>query len=337
MLGALRPVIVGYGRAGRDLHHCALRPLLEGDDMVILVDPSHVAPPPRSRWLPAVVDVVRAADETGTPIGDLVFHVTTPPASHLTCVAELIGLGAEKIILEKPVAVSSIEAQQIARYSEEISILPTSVWLSSRITVAIEEFIEAGAVGTPLALHIEQSKPRFRRTIGSITHATAFEIELPHQVLLAEHLAGPARHIESASCWPMTLPGHELSGMGGAMVELTHQSGLSSTLISDLTSPIRCRRMRVTGTQGMLVADYPISSDDDFGQLRIAGRSERMILQDAPLTQFIDKAYAHFRGDGPPPPGDVAAHVRTIGVLEQARDMAADAAPQRLEFQTWPA
>lgn len=314
-------MIVGYGHAGRDLHHAALRTLHGADTTVFVVDPALREAPPGVRLLPSL----RAAADCG-PMADTVFHVTTPPGAHVDCAERLVGLGARRIILEKPIAPTSAQSGRLCELAEDATILPVSVWPNSRVTGEVESVIASGEIGEPVALFMEQSKPRFGRTSSSDAHRTAFEVELPHQVLLALHLAGARATMLSSASWAMPLPDRVIPAMGGAVLRLEHENGTVSTLLSDLTSPARRRHLRVTGTKGEVLADFPVGADDPFGQIRISGRPGRTVVEDAPLTRFVEAAYACFSGTGPPPPAGLALHHRSIGLLEQARDRAVPAA-----------
>ncbi|GAB3862815.1 Gfo/Idh/MocA family oxidoreductase [Micromonospora andamanensis] len=341
MQGDLQPVIVGYGRAGRDLHHRALRPFLDPHDTVIVVDPRPVPAQPGIRWVATLAEAARALHAMSVPMRRAVFHLTTPPAAHLAGVEHLVALGARQVILEKPIATSVAEARRIADLSSDIAIMPVSVWLESTTTAVVERAVAAGEVGRVTTLHMEQSKPRFRRNLAATdAHTTPFDVELPHQMLLALHLAGADAAVESAVRWPMSSCDKYGHVMGGAAVTLTHGSAVTSTLLSDLTAPIRRRRLVVTGTHGQIVADYPLSSEDDYGQVRIRGRGDRQIVRDLPLSQFVRAAYDSRRGASPPPRGDLGMHVRSIELLDQARSTAVTippqvTLPQPTEFASW--
>ncbi|NYV76722.1 Gfo/Idh/MocA family protein [Streptomyces sp. UH6] len=313
-------VIIGYGRAGRDLHHRALRDIAGADPAVTAVDP-RPAEVPGGQWVPDVRGAVRALRASGHRVSDAVFHVTVPPDAHRDCLEQLLSVGARHFILEKPVAPTVQEAAHLVDLAEvtRAVVLPMSVWPNSRVTEAAEALVASGAIGAPVAYHMEQSKPRFRRSLQDRGHASAFEVEMPHQMLLALHLAGPVAEVTASRGWDLPLPAGRLAGLGGAEVELRHHDGTTTTLYTDLSSPVRRRRLHVHGTEGTLVADYPVSGDDDFGQVRIVGSTVHRVVQDAPLTRFVEQAYAHFRGEGPAPHGDLALHLRSMELIDAAR------------------
>ncbi|WP_306317841.1 MULTISPECIES: Gfo/Idh/MocA family oxidoreductase [unclassified Streptomyces] len=321
--GQPHSVIVGYGRAGRDLHHRALRDALGARQPVTVVDP-RPADGPGGTWVPDVRAAVAELRGAGCSPADAVFHIAVPPGVHLECLEQLLAVGARRFILEKPIASTLPEAVHLVDLVDVTGAvaLPVSVWPASLVTAATEEIVAAGEIGEPLAYHMEQSKPRFRRSLQTAGHASAFEVELPHQLLLALHLAGPVAELSASRAWDLPLPTGRLPWLGGAEVRLRHHSGVMTTLLTDLASPVRRRRLHVHGTEGTLVADYPVSGDDDFGQIRIAGRPVRKVVADAPLTRFIEQAYAHFRGEGPAPRGDLEAHLESMELLDAARTRA---------------
>ena len=329
-LAKLRPVIVGYGHAGRDLHHRCLLDLAERGlaprGEVLVVDPRPPASlPPATCWLPTLQDALDVLSH----VEDGVFHVTTPVGAHVPAVETLLAAGAKRIVMEKPVTRTSAEARRLAAEASAAgaSIIPVSVWPSSFVTRRVMDLIIAGRIGTPIGLNMAQNKPRFRRSAADTSHEaghrSAFEVELPHQVLLALHLGGPADDVIDAASWDMRLPDRSLPGMGGARVRLQHGGGFVSKLSTDLTSPMRQRRLTVTGTAGAIVADYPISGEDDFGQVWISGERDRHVLPDGPLSRFLEQAYAYLAGTGPAPNAGMDSHIAAIELLEQAVRLAA--------------
>lgn len=306
------PVLIGYGHAGRDLHHRSLRMLGLAEGLVV-VDP--VRPrraDPSLNWVPDLTAALDALPD----IGEAMFHVLTPVRQHLPVTRGLVAAGARQIILEKPITASFEEAVDLWRLSNRSCIAPVSIWPASRVTERVRELLGAGRIGELTALHFEQSKPRFRRNLDDRGHRSPLDVELPHQVLLALHMAGAVQALESARTWDSPVGGP----LGGAVLVLRHVSGVRSTLVSDLTSPVKIRRLRLTGTRGEIQADYPISSEEDFGQVRVIDH-EREVLQDAPLTRFLEGAYAYAAGDGPPPPGPLTDHVSVIALMDRAAAM----------------
>ncbi|OIK07779.1 Gfo/Idh/MocA family oxidoreductase [Streptomyces monashensis] len=326
------PVIVGYGRAGRDLHHRSLRSLAAKRAVptgeALVVDPAcRDGLPADARWC---ASPAAAAAVLGDP-GRGVFHVTTPASQHLKAVRELLSAGARRFIVEKPLAPTAAQARALLALIEEAGghLVPVGVWPSSAVTREAIGLLDDGRIGRLKALQMEQHKPRFRRSLSNDAHGSALQIEMPHQVLLALHLCGTA-HLTGCATWPMVLPGATLPHLGGARVGLEHTGPMgervTSTLVSDLTSPVRVRRLTLTGTAGEITAHYPISGDDPFGQIWITGQERPRIVPDAPLTALIEDAYQFYLGNRPRPPGtEPALHLAAMEVLDAAA--AASTAP----------
>lgn len=319
-------VVIGYGRAGRDLHHRSLRELAaQGvvDSDILVVDPAGPADlPTGDRWRP---DLRHALADLPDPAA-AVFHVAVPVSQHHTVVAALLEAGARDIVLEKPMAETSAAARALVERARAAAarLVPMTVWPCSAVTREIRRAIDDGRVGAPLTLRMDQSKPRFQRTLGNSAHTSPFEIEMPHQVLLALDLCGPVERVDEARYWPMRLGGVELPHAGGAMVRLVHRGGTVSTLISDLTSPVRIRRLHVEGAHGTAIGHYPIGLDDHVGQVLVTGDPAPVRMPDAPLTAFLAEAYAYFAGRRDTPPASVELHLAAMDVLDAAAAMASD-------------
>ncbi|MFG2263764.1 hypothetical protein [Streptomyces sp. NPDC048720] len=315
------PVILGYGRAGRDLHHRSLRVLAErgcrpASDVVVVDRVRPVDPPPGIRWRRSLAEALATL---GSPASAVV-HIATPVGGRVQAVRALAAAGVRRAIMEKPYAETPAAARELTAAVRDsgIELLPVAVWPSSTVTRHVGALVAAGRIGRLVSLHFEQSKPRFRRSLDNTAHSSAFEVELPHQVLLALHLGGDAE-VAEAGAWPLSTSAGTAPALGGAMLRLRHRGGLVSTLVSDLTSPVRVRRLRLRGTEGEIVAHYPISGDDPFGQVQVTGQRDRTVCPDAPLTAFIENCYRFFDGTGERPDGtDPQLHLRVTELLAAA-------------------
>jgi predicted dehydrogenase len=340
--GPLHTVIVGYGRAGRELHHAALSeaaatgPSGLHHTEVIAVDPRRPAVLPEgTRWLEGMDELSRraAVDPDRT-----VFHLATPPASRLSVLRELLDLGARAVIVEKPFAATHQEAQHLAAAAASAGahIVPVAVWPSSEVTRRLEE--ELSGFGPLQALWMEQSKPRLPGAGGTGDgHRTTFEVEMPHQLVLALHLAGPVEHIVSAVVEPLTVRGRELPALGGARLVLKHRSGVVTELISDFTVSQRYRNLTALAARGWGRARYPLSAEHRNGTLESSRRPTAVSLPDRPLTRFLADTYSYLAGrSGLQPPGTcVDLHVHSSALLEAAARMAGvDATPTTIQDTT---
>lgn len=316
MPGGFTPVIVGYGRAGH-LHQRCLSDAVGGTIDMVIADP--VKPknlPPGAIWLPSLPEVLQVIDPHLA-----VFHVTTPVQEHVRAVEILVDAGAEHIILEKPMAATGEQARRIAEVARErADLAPVEVWTASAVTQKIMGIISDGSLGEITALRFEQHKPRFTRSSDDRAHDSAFQVELPHQILLALYLVGPAAKVQDVRVWPMAYPGGPcLPDRGGVRLALLHRNGVQSVLVSDLSSPVRMRRLQILAAND-LTAHFPIG-DDDIGCMRTPGQRWTFV-NDAPLTQFISSAYIRFAKKSVTPDVDLSLHLQSMAILDEAREKA---------------
>src|SRR4029079_6631807 len=96
-----------------------------------------------------------------------------------------------------------------------------------------------------------QSKPRLTRSLASEGHPTAFDVEVPHVLGVALRLAGDA-DVVAAACTDMHVEGRTVPRMGSAHLVLRHAGGVRTEVLSDLTSPVRERRIALELTGGRL-------------------------------------------------------------------------------------
>jgi predicted dehydrogenase len=306
-------VIVGYGHAGRDLHHRVLRSLYGDAVEVWIVDPVGAASLDGGRWTATLAGAFAQLDAAGAT-GRAVFHVTAPPGAHLTCLEEIAARGGSRAIVEKPLVASTDEAARLVELADSVSIVPVGVWLSSRVTELVVASLAGGAVGDLQSIRIEQNKPRFGRSLSCCSHVSALEVELPHQLLLALHIGGPDAKVVHARTWDLHTPSGTFPLLGGAEVVLEHAGGVVTTLYTDLGSPVRTRRVTVTGSRGQVIGDFPLATGDDYGQVRL-GSGPGIVVHDAPLTRLIREAYAYFEGSGEHPAGEVGLHLNAIKLM----------------------
>ncbi|WP_436491868.1 Gfo/Idh/MocA family oxidoreductase [Actinokineospora sp. HUAS TT18] len=290
MLGTL---VVGLGRAGTALHLPVLR-RLRPHQPVFAFDPH------RTLDLPGVVatdSLTHAA--TITDPASTVVHLCTPPSARVAPLTELAELGFRRILVEKPLVANYADLTEVLRLRDAagLDLLPVGQWRSSELTRRLRSAIESGDLGPARSITITQNKPRFGRTPGD-DHPTAFDVEVPHSVLLALLLAGPAR-VDASRCADMLLGDTAYPNMGGATLRLRHDSGIVTEIRTDLTSPIRERRVTVDLDGGTLVGHFAVSDADDHAQLRVntQGQQLRSVFRDDSLGAFLAHAYRHFAGE----------------------------------------
>ena len=324
----LRTLIVGLGHAGLDLHWKVLRRLREsaGDRDLFASGPAygfdlreHAAPPPGGELtlVRSLAEAARLLDPAET-----VVHLCTPPVARLDLLHSLAELGFRRILVEKPLATDLAAAEAIAdlRRSAGLDLTVVAHWLDSALTAQCTELIRSGRLGELRAISFIQRKPRLSRTIMTHGHPTAFDAELPHSVGVALRLGGDARLLDAA--WSDMQVGDQLvPRMGTARLVARHDSGVHTEIFSDLTSPVRERRVTFELTGGRVVGHYPGSQDDDFAHLRLLvdRRELRSVFRDDSLASFLRRVYRQYAegGDGTE---EFLLNMRVTTLLSEAKN-----------------
>lgn len=322
MLGAL---VVGLGRAGTGLHLPVLRTLRSavGHPLppIVVFDP--VRSVPRGQDVVVARGVHHAAALTDP--ATTVVHLCTPPTARAAPLAELAAVGFRRFLVEKPLATDPAALAAIAELAEsaDLDIVPVAQWRCSELTGRLRALAEGGALGAVTAVAVRQAKPRFTRTLAGDAHPSAFDVEAPHSVALALALAGPAR-VESAGCSDMLLGAAVFPDLGGAWLTLAHDSGVRTEIVTDLTAPVRERRVTVEFEGGTAVGHFAVSAADDYAQLRLRtpGAGSRWVFRDDSLGAFVACAYRHFDG-AEPLPGEFAAGAAVVTLIAEAKRLAA--------------
>ncbi|MFI9122711.1 Gfo/Idh/MocA family oxidoreductase [Streptomyces bikiniensis] len=325
-----QPLIVGLGRSGAGLHLRALRTALDRSPdawrgPVVAVDPR----PGERAPVPDGVTVVPSLEEAREllPPDRAAVHVCTPPAGRSAVLAELCGAGYRDLIVEKPLAADAGELAAVtelrARHALRLAVV--AHWPASALAGRLRDLIESGGPGRLLRIDVTQHKPRFARSLGADDgHPTAFDVELPHSLGLVLSLAGPAEPT-GARLTDLRIGGTVRPGLGSALLELRHASGVRTRLFSDLTSPVRERRALFAFERGTAVAHFAASDADDHVQLVVDGRRE--VFRDDALAAFLLGAYTRFAGvpaDDPSWEEDFALHADAVRLLDAAKRRCAE-------------
>ncbi|MFJ5613388.1 Gfo/Idh/MocA family oxidoreductase [Streptomyces sp. NPDC093221] len=342
----LRTMVLGLGRAGAGLHLPVLakardlRPRLFAPEPVIAFDrdPAERARAAGDTGL-RVVDSLARARESLDPEHTVV-HICTPPLARAEVVAELLRLGFRRLLLEKPLAAGPRDLARLVELVGRPGVQATVVapWLASTLTDRLIALVEERpGLGALRQISVVQDKPRFQRTLATSGHPTAFDIEIPHALGVLLRLAGDAE-VVGASCTDLDVDGRRLPRLGGAEVRLAHRDGVLADIRSDLTSPVRERRITLGFDGGTAVGHYPADAGDHYAQLRLTTpecpAGDREVFRDDALTAFMLRAYADFAGDDGPCPTDFARQARVVGLLTDAKNLAAppDASGPRREL-----
>ncbi|WP_371574574.1 Gfo/Idh/MocA family oxidoreductase [Streptomyces sp. NBC_01314] len=325
----LRTLIVGLGRAGLGLHVPVLRRTRAtavdtfADHPIVGVDPEHSSLD-RQREDLLIVDSLRRARELLDPAHTVV-HLCTPPAVRAEVLREVAELGFRRILLEKPLAGDRGALQTVLHLARahELRLSVVAPWLHSALTQCLVQIVADGSLGAVRSVSVTQHKPRFRRSLGSSSHTSAFDVEAPHAVGVLLRLLGDAQ-VCGAACADLQVAEVTVPRMGGMRLELLHDGGARSEVVSDLSSPVRQRRIVLDMAGGSVVGHYAVGQNDDFAQLEITrdGSTVREVLRDDSLTSCLTRAYRRFVDDADT--DDLDLHVRTVQLLDEAKRLAAD-------------
>ncbi|PYC80522.1 oxidoreductase [Streptomyces tateyamensis] len=328
----LRTLIVGLGRAGAGLHLPVLLRLrrtavgLFAPAPVLAVDPAArpAQLPAELRRLPTLAAARAELDPART-----VVHVCTPPRARAALVAELAELGFERLILEKPLATDPADLAALAAlvHRHRLQVAVVAPWLASALTDRLTTLVRGGPLGELRRIAVRQHKPRFRRSLTTDGHPTAFDVELPHSLGVVLRLAGDAE-VAAASCHDLRAAGRLRPGLGGARLLLAHHGGVRSELVSDLTSPVRERRITLRFAHGTATGHYPGSADDEYAQLRVDSQrlQLREVFPDDSLGSYLQRTYARFLAGPLAPEREFAPQLRAVQLLGAAKALSGIAA-----------
>ncbi|MCT2589574.1 Gfo/Idh/MocA family oxidoreductase [Streptomyces sp. N2-109] len=325
----LRTLIIGLGRAGFGLHWAVLdklraagrHPGLFAEAPVLALDPMAVTPPSTADGL-RLVNSLQEARALLDP-DETVVHLCTPPVARLGLLRELADAGFHQVIVEKPLAAERATAHEIVDFAADrkLEVAVVAPWLASTLTTRLAQLVADGTLGEPRSIDIRQFKPRMRRTLADTGHPTAFDIEPPHSLGVCLRLAGDARVI-SAELADMHIGDTVIPEMGRAELVLRH-SGVTSRIISDLTAPLRERRIAMEFSGGHLVGHYPNTADDHYAQLRISrpgAPEEWEVFQDDALSAQLVQIYRDYQ-DGVEQSAELHLAARVVDLLADAKRM----------------
>lgn len=320
-------LILGMGRAGAKLHLPVLSRVRLAHPELFAPGPIMAYDPFRPHYHAADVVVVHSMEEAATwaPPAQTVVHLCTPPHIRSGMIEQLARSGYRRIIVEKPLALGLVGLASIARVRRRygLDITVATHWLHSGLTRRLLRCRDEGGFGRLRHIHVVQNKPRFTRSASVPGHPTAFDVEVPHALAVVLTLAGDAT-VTGASLSDMVTDRLRLPRLGRARLRLDHRSGVHSKIESNLTAPIRERRITLRFDHATLVGHYPCSDADNTAQLRITMHNRKQhswsVFPDDALFSFLYGTYSRYaRTDTVT--NTLAVHVDTVRLLTVAKDL----------------
>jgi scyllo-inositol 2-dehydrogenase (NADP+) len=340
----LRTAIVGYGLAGR-FFHAPLIAATEG-----LVVSSVVTSNPERRAMVSRehpdARVLTSPDELWSRVAehDLVV-LATPNDAHAPLAAEALDRGLH-VVVDKPLALTSDEAEALVKRSERASRLLTVFqnrrWDSDQLT--LNRLLNEGRLGDVLRF-----ESRFERWRPSANAEAWRDSQTPeqgggqlldlgaHLVDQALHRFGPVTHV-----YAEVDARRRAASDDDAFVALRHEQDVISHLRASAITAAPGPRLRVLGTKAAFVVqhvdgqedalragrrpdqvpDWGAEPESRWGRLVEGESGEAVPSERGDWPRFYALLVGALR-DGGPPPVDPRDAVATLRVIEAARRSAA--------------
>jgi scyllo-inositol 2-dehydrogenase (NADP+) len=340
----LRAAIIGYGLAGR-FFHAPLIAATEGIAVASVVTSSPERRAQVSREHPDA-QVLAGPDELWERAGDHdLVVVATPNDTHGPLAGEAIDRGLP-VVVDKPLALSSGEAEALVGRSERATILLTAFqnrrWDSDQLTLA--RLLAEDRLGRVFRYESRFERWRPSASAESWRDSTSPELGGGQLLDLGTHLVdqalvlfGPVTHVYAEVDARRGAPGDD-----DAFVALRHAHGAISHLRASAITAAPGPRLRVLGTKAAFVVreldgqetalrsglrpdavrDWGAEPEVRWGRLVTGEESEPVPSERGDWPRFYALLVRALR-DGDPPPVDPHDAVATLRVLEAARRSAA--------------
>jgi predicted dehydrogenase len=338
----LRVAIIGYGLAGR-VFHGQLVAATDGLAVATVVSANLARQAEAARDHPEAKVLATAAALWDEPDHELVV-VATPNAVHTELAREAIERGVA-VVVDKPLAVTAADAEAVVRQAERAGVLLTVFqnrrWDSDQLT--LERLLAEDRLGT--VLRYESRFERWRPDPEPGAWRASPPEEGGGQLLdLGSHLVdqavvrfGPVTHVYGEVAAVRLGPADD-----DDFLALRHATGVVSHLHASAVTAAPGPRLRVLGTKAAFVVQDVDSQEDElragrrpdtapkwgaepesrWGRLVHGEQSEAVPSERGDWPRFYAQLAAALR-DGGPPPVDPWDAVKTLRILEAARESAA--------------
>lgn len=173
--------------------------------------------------------------------------IATPAATHYALAKEALFSG-KHVFVEKPLALSPKEAQELAEISESLGkiLMVGHLLLYQPAIRFIKDFLNSGNLGEIWSLHHERLNLGKVRTVENALWSLGI-----HDVAVLLFLVG--RYPQRIQAWGHAVLQPEVED--DVYLHLSFSGGLQAHIHSSWLWPEKCRRLIIIGSKGMLVFD----------------------------------------------------------------------------------
>jgi predicted dehydrogenase len=280
----------------------------------------------RRHGVPRAYD--RAADLIADPDVDAIY-VATPPSSHLA-IAQQAASAGKPCLVEKPMAMNYDECARMVDAFAKASV-PLWVAYYRRALprfVAVRERLEAGAIGTVTAVHVQVTDALAAGSVLSnwrfdpaVAGAGLFFDLASHCFDLLDFLLGPI--VEAHGC--AINSGGAYAAEDVTATAFAFDRGIAGTGIFNFNADRKTDAIVVTGTAGTLTT--PVFADTDV-VIEIGGKREVLPVRNPPHVHqpLIQTIVDELNGRGRCPSTGVSG-ARASWVMDRCLGRTASAAP----------
>jgi len=324
--GIVRAGVVGLGYWGPNI----ARNLAEGArcELTWICDRREHALRPARRRHPQAKATTSYEEMLADPELDAV-AIATPVSTHFDLALAAIEAG-KHVLMEKPLAASSTEAEELVRRAGEagVVLLPGHTFLYSPPVVKIKDMLEAGALGDVYFLSLSRVNLGLHQQDVSVVWDLA-----PHDLAILSFWLGAMPSEVSAITRSCVFP----NSPDVAFINLRYETGTIAHLELSWLSPVKLRRTSIVGSEKMVVYDdtstEPIRIFDSgaelpppetFGEFRLSYRTGDIVSPKVEATEPLkievdDFCAAILDGTQPQSSPDIGLEVvRTIEAIEQS-------------------
>jgi len=309
----MRMAVIGTGYWGKNLVRVACEIL--GPEQVTVFDVN-------AESLRTIADQhpgISVAPSYGSVLNDRMIEIVslaTPVSTHVTLAKEALCAG-KHIFVEKPLALKSSEAEEVAKLADEMGriVMVGHILLFQPAIGWIKSAIGAGVIGELVSLHQERLNFGIVRTVENVLWSLGI-----HDIAVLLNLVGqsPQKVIAQGQAILQTKIQDDV------YVHLLFSGGVRAHLHTSWLWPEKHRRLTIVGSRGMLTYDegrqIVMLHRKRFGNdLMSVDEGDEVVFHGSgqPLTLEIEHFLECIRY-GRQPLSDVRSAVDVVRVIEQA-------------------